>query len=118
MGDMLGYGFWMFVVPVIVGVGLALLSLLLSLIGGAIWKTAPPQRIGRIAGWIMAAPIIFYYCSVLYIELTRTRGETYPTGLVATNFATAGMALIVMTATCVFLAKKLAVAAMQNRVKL
>ena len=115
MGEVPTYIFWCVIAPIGVGIILALLSLPLSLIGGAIWKAASPRRIGLIASSIMALPVIAYYGLVLYEELTRTTGPIFPADMVATNFVSGGVALIVMTATCVFISRRLAVATLSKR---
>ena len=112
-----GIPYWvlMTVIPVIVGVVLGSLSLPFSLIGGAIWKTASPHRIGSITGAIMPAPIVLFYIAILLSDLRRTTGATSSVGAVIADFAPVCISLIILVAASVFLARQLAGAVMRDR---
>jgi hypothetical protein len=103
------------VLPVIVGVVLGCLSLPFSLIGGAIWKTASPHRIGSITGAIMPVPIVLFYSAILLSDLRAPSGVTSSVGAVIADFVPVCISLIILVAVSVFVARKLAGAVMQNR---
>lgn len=108
MGDLVTYVTWFAIIPVGIGVILAVLSVPLCLIAGMIWKQAAPRTIALATAWIAPALLITYFFVVLISEFTSTAvhpGHGYAPSTVFHNFAMFGAALILCTLTSVFLGR-------------